>query len=275
VDADGNPIYRISHEVLTAGQTYPFGMKLLAGREHTPDHDEEANHLEDEKHIWEPVQFCGVSKSLPPNGSYEFIKGVPTVIYPATDHWKLSNLFMFNSDVWVRGKHAPMYVAYARAAYSLSKLRWYLAASNRKRLTEYMSPCKDNDHMNPVTREEAAIRIPLAPDLHIAYSEKVPSVGWALTSEIPVQFLITGMCLAKDCVPEDLLPRNEYDFSQPSFTKGQKAAMKALDFVNTPEFWVQTAHSNGIYNKGELAQISGTAQAVQDAAYERYPDFKY
>ena len=64
----------------------------------------------------------------------------------------------------------------------------------------------------------------------------------------------TGICLASaNCTKRDFLPRNDSiyaDCGAPQVTANHDAAIKALTATGTPEFWVATAHANGIYWHG-------------------------
>jgi hypothetical protein len=59
----------------------------------------------------------------------------------------------------------------------------------------------------------------------------------------------TGVCLAVECMDEDLMPRNTSiwaDLFSPQMTPGQEKAINVLYATGTPDFWVAAAHANGI-----------------------------
>lgn len=64
----------------------------------------------------------------------------------------------------------------------------------------------------------------------------------------------TGICLT-DCTNKDFSPRNDsiyVDMVKPQVTENQDAALKDLKATGSPEFWIATAHANGIYDKDGL-----------------------
>ena len=58
----------------------------------------------------------------------------------------------------------------------------------------------------------------------------------------------TGICTT-NCTTADFSPRNDSiyaDLFKPQVTRNQDAALKALKATGSPEFWIATAHANGI-----------------------------
>jgi len=63
----------------------------------------------------------------------------------------------------------------------------------------------------------------------------------------------TGACVT-DCTDRDFSPRNDSiyaDVFKPQVTKNQGKALAALEATGSPEFWIATAHANGITDKDE------------------------
>ena len=73
------------------------------------------------------------------------------------------------------------------------------------------------------------------------------------------------------------MPRNDsiyVDAITPQVTKNQGAALKALEATGTPEFWIATAHANGIYGHDSEFADYAAKQAVQlarDLAHKETP----
>jgi len=64
----------------------------------------------------------------------------------------------------------------------------------------------------------------------------------------------TGICMI-DCTAADFSPRNDsiyLDAIYPQVTKNQNVALAALEATGSPEFWIATAHANGITDRDEL-----------------------
>ena len=64
----------------------------------------------------------------------------------------------------------------------------------------------------------------------------------------------TGMCKT-NCTAADFSPRNDSiyaDMVKPQVTKNQGMALSALEATGSPEFWIATAHANGITDKDEI-----------------------
>ena len=64
----------------------------------------------------------------------------------------------------------------------------------------------------------------------------------------------TGICMI-DCTSADFSPRNDSiyaDVFKPQVTKNQGKALAALEATGSPEFWIATAHANGITDKDKL-----------------------
>src|SRR5208282_4967306 len=75
----------------------------------------------------------------------------------------------------------------------------------------------------------------------------------------------TGMCMI-DCTSADFSPRNDniyVDMVKPQVTKNQGKALAALEATGSPEFWIATAHSNGITDKDELFASYAAKNQVQ------------
>lgn len=76
----------------------------------------------------------------------------------------------------------------------------------------------------------------------------------------------TGMCVAgANCSAADFSPRNDsiyMDAVTHQVTANQDAALKALASTSTPEFWIATAHANGVYGKDAI--IAALAEKNND-----------
>jgi hypothetical protein len=75
----------------------------------------------------------------------------------------------------------------------------------------------------------------------------------------------TGVCLASsNCNDADYLPRNDSIYADAIYhqvTANQGAALKALYETGTPEFWIETAHANGIYKDALIASYAAQNKA--------------
>ena len=64
----------------------------------------------------------------------------------------------------------------------------------------------------------------------------------------------TGMCKT-NCTAADFSPRNDSiyaDIVRPQVTENQGKALTVLEATGSPEFWIATAHANGITDKDDL-----------------------
>jgi hypothetical protein len=97
------------------------------------------------------------------------------------------------------------------------------------------------------------IVIPNAPVVNIAFLRRTDR-----SLEEPANSLynwFTGMCLGSaNCTDKDYLPRNDSIYADAFYhqvTPNQAAALKALADTGSPEFWIATAHANGIYGRDD------------------------
>lgn len=98
------------------------------------------------------------------------------------------------------------------------------------------------------------IVIPNAPVVNVAFLRRTDR-----DLEEPANAMynyFTGMCLAgAACTTADYSPRNDSIYADALYhqvTANQAAALKALAETGSPEFWIATAHANGIYDKDAL-----------------------
>ena len=96
--------------------------------------------------------------------------------------------------------------------------------------------------------------IPNAPVVNVAFLRRTDRSLLVPAGSLYNWF--TGMCLASaNCTDADYLPRNDdiyADAISPQVTPNQATALKALYNTGSLEFWVETAHANGIFGKDDL-----------------------
>jgi hypothetical protein len=201
-----------------------------------------------------PLEFCNADKR-------SFGNFVTTTRVPPK--WSAKINFIFDPLYWEEGKSAPMFAAYATAAYSMTAMRRNLAAIKRTGRA-YVQTCRDVDefrsYAEEITPDEAAIHITDVPVVRLAYVHGGSAAGeWCDRYYGSPQFLITGMCLEGECAPEDFEYDNPFishDLFGPTYTPHQKNAMAALRKVTTDEFWLAVAHANGIHDDAEVRAAS-------------------
>jgi hypothetical protein len=216
----------------------PFGLERLEG---------------DDDFSSSPLEFCNADKR-------SFGNFVTTTRVPR--RWSAKINFIFDPLYWEEGKSAPMFTAYATAAYSLTALRRDLAAI--KRGQAHVQGCRDVDEFHSyaeeITPDEAAIHIDNVPVVRLAYVHGGSAAGqWADFDNSNPTFLITGMCLEGECAPKDFEydnPLISHDLFGPTYTPHQKNAMAALRTVTTDEFWLAVAHANGIHDDTEVREAA-------------------
>ncbi len=119
--------------------------------------------------------------------------------------------------------------------------------------------------------EEAGVKTPAinAPVVYISFLEMNVEAARAIQGN-----WYTGICLASaKCTKRDFLPRNTsifHDAVAPQVTANQDAAIKALYATGTPEFWIATAHANGIT---DMDAVFAQAATLNKAKLDR--EFSY
>lgn len=120
--------------------------------------------------------------------------------------------------------------------------------------------------------EEADVKTPVVPNAPVVY---ISFLEMNVQAANAVQGnWYTGMCLeSAKCTKRDFLPRNTsifHDAVAPQATANQDAAIKALYATGTPEFWIATAHANGIT---DMDAVFAQAATLNKAKLDR--DFSY
>jgi len=119
--------------------------------------------------------------------------------------------------------------------------------------------------------EESGVKAPVinAPVVYISFLEMNVEAARAVQGN-----WYTGMCLeSANCTKRDFLPRNDSIYADAvgtQVTANQKAAINALNATGTPEFWIATAHANGVT---DMDAVYAKAAATNKAELDR--DFSY
>lgn len=159
---------------------------------------------------------------------------------------------------WLRRKSGKMYRSYVLAAMTITTMRQYLASFVNKDYTYHNTVCSAIEGDSVVTLSHA------------------PRIGMTLAPKdisITDGYLIIGMWVSGRELPEDKLPdmhHNVADLKDSVLTPGQQAAVKALDAVRDPEFWVQAAHENGL-NPNDDDMIYHRAEILRNFLDDRMP----
>ncbi len=105
-------------------------------------------------------------------------------------------------------------------------------------------------------------------DIHSVVISNAPVVNIAFLHQTDTDIMesanakynyFTGLCLT-NCTAADFSPRNDSIYADaitPQVTKNQAVALKALAATGSPEFWIATAHANGVFGKdAEIADLA-------------------
>lgn len=246
----------------------PFGVRELSAAEGLPPlTDTFAKMHNDRTSGFVPIEFCDL------RAQDNFEHDVYTEVR-VPRHWKFWNQVIFNDMNWAKTKSIPMYIAYARAAYSLTRMRIVMATLQHRNWNpmDMPSPCDSDFKLMTVNEEQSAIKLPDAPVVNVAYTlgESVRTPGDQ--DEVVPRFLITGMCLPNECSSEDFELINNRDLSGPSFTDHQRHAMEVLAQTSDPEYWVKVSRANGI-NYDVIVRTF--ARLADKEAHRLYPDPVY
>ncbi len=121
---------------------------------------------------------------------------------------------------------------------------------------------------------KSSVVIPNAPVVYVSFLHRTDQS--IMDSANAKYNWFTGICLASSpCTDVDFVPRNDsiyVDAISPQVTKNQGAALKALEATGAPEFWIATAHANGIYGHDSEFADYAAKQAAQLADYLRHTE---
>ena len=126
---------------------------------------------------------------------------------------------------------------------------------------------------------EAEVKTPAinAPVVYVSFLEMNIQAATAVQGN-----WYTGICLASaNCLKSDFLPRNDSiyaDVAAPQVTANQEIAIEALYATGTPEFWIATAHANGIYDRDVVfahAALRNKAKLDRDFTYSETPSEEF
>jgi hypothetical protein len=163
------------------------------------------------------------------------------------------NVGDFDDLQWAKGKQAPMYAALVRASIMASRLHQAIAESKDNNYSYKPGLCR--------AQFDPRIKLPDAPVLTMAYVQNVGSGSAIQNDRLQVllngapAFLVLGMCPRGKCTSADLqyVPNRDILTSSPEVTDGQAAAIAALDYMSTDEFWLKEAHANGVPSSRDFA----------------------
>ncbi len=147
---------------------------------------------------------------------------------------------------WLAEKSDMFQSAYIRASYNIAALNYTISSVRAGREISSFRYAGIN--------WSNYVKIPNAPVVNIAFLRRTDRSLIVPAGSLYNWF--TGMCLASaNCTDKDYLPRNDSIYADAidhQVTPNQAAALKALYATGTPEFWIATAHANGIYGKDDL-----------------------
>lgn len=127
--------------------------------------------------------------------------------------------------------------------------------------------------------EESGVKTPVinAPVVYVSFLEMNVEAARAVQGN-----WYTGICLASaNCTKQDFLPRNDSIFADAvgtQVTANHDAAIKALAATGTPEFWVATAHANGVTGMDAVfakAAATNKAKLDSDFSYRETPSEEF
>lgn len=205
-----------------------------------------------------PFRFGG------PNGSYEeppafcLIPDSPKEADQIVTHINHQAELSVDGS-WISRKSGKLYRSYALAGMTVATMRRYL--------TMMKAHHEDPNHLYCTAEERAENEIVL----------QVPVLQFTvdLTHEdttFPNALIILGMWIKGQGAPEDeILESNSHlaDVHDPVLTPGQERAIQVLDSVRTGDFWVKTAHENGIRGRDEA--IYARAESLKKILDQRLP----
>jgi hypothetical protein len=177
----------------------------------------------------------------------------------AGKYWGTSTKFTFDRMEWIEGKQAPLYAAYYRAAHTSAVLRNTIeqAKYSLGQPIMIMNGCSSKLAGHDLYKTD--IVIPEAPAITISYIRTIRNmVGYSresINDRVTVAFhkapafVITGMCLAKDCQPEDLQFTNDRNITGPTVSPRQQRVIDELEKMQSDDFWLAAAHRNGVYDR--------------------------
>jgi hypothetical protein len=153
---------------------------------------------------------------------------------------------------WLNEKSDMFQAAYIRASRNIAALRSTLGQVRDGRDFSFRWACFD------AVIYGQGIKIPNAPVVNIAFLHRTDRELESPANALYNHF--TGMCLASaNCTDADYLPRNASIYADALYhqtTANQAAALKALYNTGSPDFWVETAHANGIYDDALIASYA-------------------
>jgi hypothetical protein len=149
---------------------------------------------------------------------------------------------------WLAEKSDLFQGAFLRASYNIAALRSTLGQVRGGGDISFRYACLD------AAIYGQGVKIPNAPVVNVAFLHRTDRELESPANALYNHF--TGLCLASaNCTGTDYLPRNDNiyaDAISPQVTPNQAAALKALVDTGSPEFWIATAHANGIYDEDDL-----------------------
>lgn len=189
------------------------------------------------------------------------------------------------SDDSFRRKSARMYSAYANAAIMATVLRSTLT---RLKLHEdplngpnvsfaaggYISACNaDPMDIRQVSKAKYEQWVATSQSIHLNHAPVIELRYANLSAVVTYQGHetrgITGMCLANECSPDDLMfsTTKSADLFDPNppLSDHQANAVQALDALSTDAFWLAAAHDNGIHQDELVEQAADSARVMRNA----------
>lgn len=159
---------------------------------------------------------------------------------------------------WLAEKSDMFQKSYIVASHNIAALR---IAVSRARASQ---PVYSFRYACTTAMDIHSFVIPSAPVVDVAFLHRTDES--IMDSANAKYNWFTGMCKAgADCSAADFSPRNDsiyMDAVTHQVTANQDAALKALSATGTPEFWIATAHANGVYGKDAI--ITALAEKNND-----------
>jgi uncharacterized membrane protein len=154
---------------------------------------------------------------------------------------------------WLAEKSDVFQSAYIGASHNVAALQYAIyRAKHHEQVASFHGVCGYGENVKIA-----------APVVYIAFLHRTDE---SITDPANAQYnWFTGICM-NDCTDADFSPRNDNiyaDVFKPQVTKNQGKALAALESTGSPEFWIATAHLNGIYDQDATFAYYAAMNQVQ------------
>jgi len=154
---------------------------------------------------------------------------------------------------WLAEKSDVFQSAYIGASHNIAALQYAIyRAKHHEQVASFHGVCGYSENVKIA-----------APVVYIAFLHRTDE---SIMDSANARYnWFTGMCLT-DCTDKDFSPRNDSiyaDVVSPQVTANQGKALAVLEATGSTEFWVATAHANGITDEDELFASYAANNQVQ------------